>query len=401
MKVLGAIVHRRALGEEQQVGFDGGVGGKHAFGQADDGVQLAVAQQQFFQRAFDAVAKQKTIGQHHCSAAVFFQQLFDDERHEHVGGFAGAQVGRVVAAHSIVFIATKGRVGNDAIDFVVGTPLVPANAQGVSVLDLAGHINAVQQHVGGTQQVGQLLFFNAVNQRFNGAFVVGAGMGGELVAEVVDGRSQKAAGAAGGVHDGFTPVQARVHLGCHEGGDGAWGVELARVACAAQVVEHLLVHIAQTGAGFEVVEVDGFFQLLDHGQHLRARLHVVVGIAKNLANNLVLRALAGINLVFECRKQLVVDEGHQFARGDLGLLFAVCINDVGGPVAPAKTLGQGRPVGGVVVFPFFFALVEHLEEKHPGELPEALGIAIDTIVFAHDVLDGFDGAAEVHLVVFL
>ena len=42
---------------------------------------------------------------------------------------------------------------------------------------------------------------------------------------------------------------------------------------------------------------------------------------------------------------------------------------IGGPVAPAKTLGQGRPVGGVVVFPFFFALVEHLEKKHHGQQP--------------------------------
>jgi hypothetical protein len=158
VEVLGAVVHRGALGEEQQVGLDGGVGREHALGQADDGVQLAVAQQQFLQRAFDAIAKQKAIGQHHGGAAVFFQQLLDDERHEHVGGFAGAQVGRVVAADAIIFVAAKGRVGDDAIDLVVGAPFVPADAQRVAVLDLAGHVDAVQQHVGGAQQVGQLLF---------------------------------------------------------------------------------------------------------------------------------------------------------------------------------------------------------------------------------------------------
>jgi hypothetical protein len=65
-------------------------------------------------------------------------------------------------------------------------------------------------------------------------------------------------------------------------GDGARGVELARIAGAAQIVEHLLVHVAQAGTGLEVVEVDGRFQLLDHGQHLRAGFHVVVGVFKDL-----------------------------------------------------------------------------------------------------------------------
>jgi hypothetical protein len=114
---------------------------------------------------------------------------------------------------------------------------------------------------------------------FDGALVLGAGFGGELVAEVVDGRSQEATGAAGRVHHLFALVQARVDLrSTMNCGDGARGVELARIAGTAQVVEHLLVDIAQAGAGLEVVEVDGFFQLLDHGQHLRAGLHVVVGV---------------------------------------------------------------------------------------------------------------------------
>ena len=44
-------------------------------------------------------------------------------------------------------------------------------------------------------------------------------------------------------------------------------------------------------------------------------------------------------------------------------------------------------------------MVEDLEEKHPGQLAEALGITVNAVVLAHDVLDGFDGAAEIHLVV--
>ncbi|MCY1556970.1 hypothetical protein D9M68_937740 [compost metagenome] len=56
-------------------------------------------------------------------------------------------------------------------------------------------------------------------------------------------------------------------------------------------------------------------------------------------------------------------------------------------------------VGGVVVFPFLFALVEYFEEEHPGELTQALGVAIDAHVFTHDVLDGLDGTAEIHRIV--
>ncbi len=60
--------------------------------------------------------------------------------------------------------------------------------------------------------------------------------------------------------------------------------------------------------------------------------------------------------------------------------------------------GSGDMYVGAVVFPFFLALVEDLEKEHPGKLANALGIAVDAVVLAHDVLDGLDGAAEIHLV---
>ncbi len=173
MEMLSAVFQYRALGEKQQVGLDGGVWREHALGQADDGVQLAVSQQQFLQRRLDTIAKQETIGQHHGSAAVFLEQFFDDESHEHVGCFACAQVGRVVAADAVVFVPTEGRIGDKAIDLVVGAPFVPAYVQGIAVLDLAGYVDAVQQHIGSTQQVRQLFFLDAANQFFNGALVVG------------------------------------------------------------------------------------------------------------------------------------------------------------------------------------------------------------------------------------
>jgi hypothetical protein len=46
-------------------------------------------------------------------------------------------------------------------------------------------------------------------------------------------------------------------------------------------------------------------------------------------------------------------------------------------------------------FELFFERIKHLEEQQPGELADALGVAIDARVLAHDVLDGFDDGGEV------
>jgi hypothetical protein len=35
-------------------------------------------------------------------------------------------------------------------------------------------------------------------------------------------------------------------------------------------------------------------------------------------------------------------------------------------------------------------VVENLEKQNPGELGDALGIAVDAGILAHDVLDGLD-----------
>ena len=84
-----------ALGEEQQVGLDAGIGSKDAFGQADDGVQLAVSHQQFLDPGLDAFAEQNAVGQDHGGAtALLLEQLLDDQGEEHVGGFTGVDVGR-------------------------------------------------------------------------------------------------------------------------------------------------------------------------------------------------------------------------------------------------------------------------------------------------------------------
>ena len=60
---------------------------------------------------------------------------------------------------------------------------------------------------------------------------------------MADGAGEKAAGAAGGIEQDFAGV--RVDAVRHEGGDGARRVILARVAGRLQVVEDLLVDVAE------------------------------------------------------------------------------------------------------------------------------------------------------------
>jgi hypothetical protein len=60
---------------------------------------------------------------------------------------------------------------------------------------------------------------------------------------VIDGTGEKAAGAAGGVEQDSTGP--RVNAVSHEGGNGARRIVFAGVACRLQVVEELLVKLAE------------------------------------------------------------------------------------------------------------------------------------------------------------
>ena len=74
------------------------------------------------------------------------------------------------------------------------------------------------------------------------------------LAHVAERAGEKAAGAAGGIEQDFAGL--RVDAVHHEGGDGARRVVLARIAGRLQVVEDLLVDVAEVLALGEIVEVD-------------------------------------------------------------------------------------------------------------------------------------------------
>ncbi len=100
---------------------------------------------------------------------------------------------------------------------------------------------------------------------------------------------EEAAGAAGGIEQDLAGL--RVDAVDHEGGDGARRVVLAGIAGRLQVVEDLLVDVAEVLALGEVVEVD-LVDLVDHLPHQLAGLHVVVGVLEHVADHAA--AVAGL-----------------------------------------------------------------------------------------------------------
>src|SRR5690606_39357475 len=71
---------------------------------------------------------------------------------------------------------------------------------------------------------------------------------------------------------------------------------------------------------------------------------------------------------------------------------------IGGPIAPAQRLWDRRLELVLLQLPLLFPGVEYLQEQHPAQLADALGVSVDTPVFAHDVLYAFDRRTDAHSV---
>ena len=122
-------------------------------------------------------------------------------------------------------------------------------------------------------------FFSMPAKQILNRPLVGLGLG--LLAQVLDGAGEEAAGAAGGVEDGF--AEAGIDLIDDELGDRPRRVVLARVAGGLEVFEQLLVDVAEHVPVVGGVEVDAV-DLVDDLPHQRAVLHVVVGILEDHAD---------------------------------------------------------------------------------------------------------------------
>ena len=117
----------------------------------------------------------------------------------------------------------------------------------------------------------------------------------------------------------------RVDAVDHERGDGARRVVFARVAGALQVVEDLLVDVAEVLALGQVVEVD-LVDLVDDLPHQLAGLHVVVGVLEHVADDAAAVARLAVT-------------GSSFSAGNSSLLTKA---SSASPVIPSGSAAQVR-----------------------------------------------------------
>lgn len=131
---------------------------------------------------------------------------------------------------------------------------------------------------------------------------------------------------------------------------------------------------------FEVDLVDQVNELTDEN----TVLHVLVRILEHCPNHgLTERRRRGDRQRFEDWEEFSVEERQQFLTG-----LGASVFSVGRPRSPAEMFGDDRLVGGVVELPVGFFRVVDLEEQQPGELGDALGVAVDPGVSAHDLAGG-------------
>ena len=161
--------------------------------------RLHSVEQRFLDAGLDAFAEEGAVGQHEAGAAAGLEELHE-EHEEEVGGLAGAELGGEVGLDAVLLHAAEGRVGDDDVDALLRAPVAQGAGQGVVVADVGGHVDAVQEQVGHAQHVRQVLLLDAGEAVLDGA-LVGLGLG--LLAQVLDGAGEEAAGAAGGVEDGL------------------------------------------------------------------------------------------------------------------------------------------------------------------------------------------------------
>ena len=269
--------------------------------------------------------------------------------------------------------AAVGRVHEDHVELIVLGVVQHVLQQGVVVID-PGHVQAVEQHVGDAKHVGELLLFDAVDGIAVGRLVRRAL---DLLPQLLEPAGDEAAGAAGEVRHALADLGPDA-LG-HEVSDGPGSVEFAGGACALQLLQNGFVDLAEGVALLVVGEV----QLVDDVDDLAkedAVLHVVVGVGEGGLDDGLLDGRVGVHgQVLQRGEQGVVDEIQQSFAGHALACLVV------GPVAPAAAVREDGNIVVLVDLPILLLGVVYLEKQHPGDLLDALGVAVDARVVAHDV----------------
>ena len=341
-----------ALGEEEEVGAYARVGVEDPVGQADDGVEIALAQELFLDAGLHPLAEKRAVGEDQSRSAPVLEDPHDEDEEE-IGGLAGSELGREVGFDPILFHPAERRIGHDDIHPFLWAPVAQGAREGVAVLHPVRNVYAVEEEVRDAEDVGQVLLLYAPEGLLHGELV---GICLRLFSQVIDGRGEKASRTAGWVENDLP--QTGVHLIHDELSHGAGRVELAGVSGGLKVLENLLINIAEEVAVRGCVEVDAV-DLVHDLAHEGAVLHVVVGVIEGRADEGRELGIAASGKGLELGQERVVHEVQELPPRDALL--------VRGPGRPAQVFGDGRLVVAAQEGELLLPVVEYLEEEHPAE----------------------------------
>ena len=320
-------------------------------------------------------------------------ELAHDELEEEQSGFGGLLVFGEVAEDAALFFAAEGRVGHDDIDAVSVADLAERKAKAVQRIDLR-RFQAVQNQVHLGQQIRKRLRLAAEDALGLENLSVLNRLA--LLLQMLERLDEKAAGAAGRIENHF--AELRIDDFDHEADDGTRGVELAGVAGGvAHLFEHGLVEMAE---GVDLVaagEVD-VVDFVDHVAEQIAVDHAVDRAFEDGGDDVAPVAAVGALQAAQIGEQarpfgavrtdgfFVIHEGDQLVAGDSFRLRR--------PIAPAIRRFESRTKALAAHLGFLFAnllhVVEEFEKHDPGEHRQAVQVAVEPFVLAHDVAAGLD-----------
>ena len=369
---------RMGILEKEDIGRNAGIRRKDTAWQTDNGVEIESGQELFLDIELGVVrAKEETVRKDDRRASVFLQTV-EDQRHKEIGRFTAGQIVGEVALDVGLFAAAVGRIHHNDIETVFVRIVQDVADEGI-VVDDVWHVYIMQEHIGDAEHVGELLLLDAVDR-----LVVRFGVfDSAFFRKSVQPAGDETAGAAGEIGHLFT--EFGTDHASHEVGDGARSVELTGGTGALQLAEDGFVDLAESVTFLVRTEVE----LVNDVEHLtqqHAVLHVLVGIRESGFDDGFFDGSIGRDIQpLESGKEGIVDKIQQSVTGH-GTTGRI----VGGPVGPAALL---RDDGAVVVlqgFPVALFGIIDLEKKHPGDLLDALRVAVDARVVAHDVAQSFD-----------
>ena len=147
-----------------------------------------------------------------------------------------------------------------------------------------------------------------------------------------------------------------------------------------QLFQDRLIDFAKGMALLIIVQL----QLVDHVDDLTEKntiLHVVVGVGKGGLHDGLPDGRGGVHRqLFQRGEQGVVDEVQKLVARH-GVTGPVIMR----PIHPAAGSGNDGDIVLLVEFPFLFLAVIDFQKQHPCDLLDALGVAVDSGVIAHDI----------------